>query len=723
MGLCCADAFSCYEFIDSEWLKADVAIQCGTHEHDDAKALAWAAIFFYPVGLLVLNAALLFTARKAISSGRHTPLSGRISFLYREFEPHLFWWELVEMLRRLVLVGLMVLAQGSMLQLVVGTMLSAVFLLFQVQASPYKEMSDDFLASASSFGLVLAFICAYAFKEYEIFGLRDIQDHMSVEQQDLYIVNQHTLTLIMLGSVLGTLVLSLILFVVQFGIEGARLRREAHAKLARRLWYAQDSVEAELAALPPWPSSLMPKEQCAPNQVGPFHVMLSHNWAQGQDQMRIVKTRLTEMLPGISVFLDVDALGNTRFKDFEHIDMCNAVVFFLTQGFLRSGPCIRELMRACLLNIAPITVLETDPDRGGLTQAEVTEWITAVKEDGTTWLTEAKHRAGTVWYVKDVVTGWANEWNCPLEMPSPDAIAAKLFGGDKPISWYALADLQDVSMRLIAQALLREPERPTYMQGEIAAQVRKQPVAFSPLRSQRQFHLFISSNNVSAATLGEELRATAREIQSTDDFGQLESCDRMLVYLHAQTWDNDKVDAFAAELATALRQGITLLLVHEVLSGSNADNEQRRACSFPRLIEGTPRELIAAQIYIGSIAFNLAGDEWRQAGLIRVVQRLAENSGARSPPVSLGLAMNETAAGSSAPSELKETSTKLQVVAAQSVSVSVTSSTADAGGAGLELALQGASSSIAAEAEHDGIYTAQRSFLETQTRMNNEFKV
>jgi hypothetical protein len=44
--------------------------------------------------------------------------------------------------RRLVLVGLMVLAQGSMVQLLTGTLLSAAFLLFQVQASPYKEMAE-----------------------------------------------------------------------------------------------------------------------------------------------------------------------------------------------------------------------------------------------------------------------------------------------------------------------------------------------------------------------------------------------------------------------------------------------------------------------------------------------------------------------------------------------------------------------------------------------------
>ena len=52
------DAFSCYEFTDDEWLKADVAIQCHTQAHDDALTLAWAAIIIYPVGLLLVNAAL-----------------------------------------------------------------------------------------------------------------------------------------------------------------------------------------------------------------------------------------------------------------------------------------------------------------------------------------------------------------------------------------------------------------------------------------------------------------------------------------------------------------------------------------------------------------------------------------------------------------------------------------------------------------------------------------
>ena len=48
---------------------------------------------------MVLNGCLL-TARKAIVSGKHTPLSRSIAFLYKEFDAGCFWWELAEMLRR-----------------------------------------------------------------------------------------------------------------------------------------------------------------------------------------------------------------------------------------------------------------------------------------------------------------------------------------------------------------------------------------------------------------------------------------------------------------------------------------------------------------------------------------------------------------------------------------------------------------------------------------------
>ena len=39
--------------------------------------------------------------------------------------------------------------------------------------------------------------------------------------------------------------------------------------------------------------------------TGNFHLFLSHAWATGQDQMRVVKQRLSEIVPGLQIFLDV----------------------------------------------------------------------------------------------------------------------------------------------------------------------------------------------------------------------------------------------------------------------------------------------------------------------------------------------------------------------------------------------------------------------------------
>jgi hypothetical protein len=44
------EAFSCYQFTASRWLKADVAIRCDSDEHAAAKGVAAVAIFLYPIG-------------------------------------------------------------------------------------------------------------------------------------------------------------------------------------------------------------------------------------------------------------------------------------------------------------------------------------------------------------------------------------------------------------------------------------------------------------------------------------------------------------------------------------------------------------------------------------------------------------------------------------------------------------------------------------------------
>jgi hypothetical protein len=245
------EAFSCYQFSDSRFLKADVAVECNSIEHDDVRRLAWVAICVYPVGLLVLNAILLFTARRAIVSKRPTTLSKSISFLHKQYKPEFFWWELCEMLRRFVLVGLMVLMQDTMMQLLIGMLLAAAFLLFQVQAAPYVSMTDNLLAAASSFCLVVVFLSSIAFKYTVLIDIPDIQSKMSSEQRDLYVLNQELVTVITILSVLGALIASAVIFVLQFFAEQERRRREALASKARRLRYKSNNKEVEAPTIGP----------------------------------------------------------------------------------------------------------------------------------------------------------------------------------------------------------------------------------------------------------------------------------------------------------------------------------------------------------------------------------------------------------------------------------------------------------------------------------------
>ena len=167
-------AFPCYDFEEGSWLRADVAIQCGSPYHSQVKLVAWLAVAVYPMGLWVAALLLLRRARLAIlpqevgarkASAAEQRLAANISFLFAEYEPHMFWWELAEMGRRLLLVGLLVVIEpGTILQLSLGTIACGSYLMVQLQAKPYLNESDNFIALGSSFALLMMFFCCVLYK-------------------------------------------------------------------------------------------------------------------------------------------------------------------------------------------------------------------------------------------------------------------------------------------------------------------------------------------------------------------------------------------------------------------------------------------------------------------------------------------------------------------------------------------------------------------------------
>ena len=69
------------------------------------------------------------------------------------------------MLRRLMLVGIFLLLwRGSVTQLVIGNVYSLTHLMLQMQAAPFVDTMDDFLANGCSFLLTAAFSISFMYK-------------------------------------------------------------------------------------------------------------------------------------------------------------------------------------------------------------------------------------------------------------------------------------------------------------------------------------------------------------------------------------------------------------------------------------------------------------------------------------------------------------------------------------------------------------------------------
>ena len=94
-------AFDCEEFDDgTRFLRADYSLACYGTEHDRVVSLAWVAIALYSLGVPLLYLALLLSARKAILTEQPTELSRGLTFLHQDYEPLMFWWELVEIFKK-----------------------------------------------------------------------------------------------------------------------------------------------------------------------------------------------------------------------------------------------------------------------------------------------------------------------------------------------------------------------------------------------------------------------------------------------------------------------------------------------------------------------------------------------------------------------------------------------------------------------------------------------
>jgi len=384
-------------------------------------------------------------------------------------------------------------------------------------------------------------------------------------------------------------------------IEAARLRREALAFKARRLHYKADHRPVYVIEL----------------DDRHFHTFLSHVWGTGQDQMRVVKERLVEMIPDLHVFLDVDDLTEGNIEGY--IEPTTTILVYCTKGYFTSKNCIRELVASTAMRKPIIPLIDLDESHGGLSLEEVRRQLVEADARHAYWgfRTQESNQEGPIW-------------------PGSDALHKHLFDGE-PIEWNRIGHFQDVSMRLIAERILdhslgdplKTVAGTTYIPGSLLAQKVDQ---LGPPGG--QFHLCCSELNPGALNLIEELCTccgmslkvnvipeTNHDLCITTNVDQVGMCDQMLVYLTAQTWTRGQdSEAFGAEVMKAMDNGTRLLLAHEMPGmGQDARYGVEFSSFFSSADGATPSSLLARGIY-GQIAVPLKGGEWREVS-IRLVAK------------------------------------------------------------------------------------------------------
>lgn len=144
-------AFGCEQLDDDIWyLRADYSLECGTSEYDTFMAYAIVMVLVYPIGIPAVFSWWLFQNRSMLRHPSSQSVDAHKVELLRDiWEPYnrsVFYFEIVEYARRVVLTGFSVfIYPGSAAQVAIVLLLSTFFWLIFEVLSPYRTLVDTWL--------------------------------------------------------------------------------------------------------------------------------------------------------------------------------------------------------------------------------------------------------------------------------------------------------------------------------------------------------------------------------------------------------------------------------------------------------------------------------------------------------------------------------------------------------------------------------------------------
>ena len=312
-------------------------------EYTEIKGFAYMVIVVYAVVVPLALLIVLVTKRREIR-GQSKPgeLSIALQFLYRAYEPRFYWYEIVEVARRLILVGFIIFVEpGTLIQLFVALTVAISMFAGMLFLRPHRDVSNRFLALVASFMTITTLISCIMLRTPTIVeALKDSAVQRKLWQYLNYDVNWGVTGLFVATSL--TLVALAVSAVITY------LKSE-QTPFVRRVRKDNLGDIGTIVEAPPLDGDRK-------------HVFISYTWQSGQDQCRTIKLKLAEVLLGVEVFLDVDDLKEGRGED--DVVQAQKLLVFLSEGYCTSPNCVRELLTAVEWEIPVIVVYEVEKKHG-----------------------------------------------------------------------------------------------------------------------------------------------------------------------------------------------------------------------------------------------------------------------------------------------------------------------------------------------------------------------
>ena len=307
------------------------AVPCPSDELTGAQTTAWIAIFLYPVGVIVLSGWLLYLGRSTLLLEQEsTAYTRSIAFLHGPFRPTYFYFDLLELAKKLFLIGFASLIEpGTLAQITVAVLVSLLFLVLHLQSLPYSRTMDNILATMVNLSLVVFFIWTLLLQTGALGGDDDLEsDRLSGMGS--------AVSIMMLVAIVGVLVVAVLLF----SLETAAKASKEHAEKRQREKWAGCTIEPPTVK---WP-----------HDKG-YACFLSHYKMEAASDARLLHDMLAKMLR-YPVFLDSANLTDLRQLITNGVGDSDVMLVLGTKGLFTRPWCLLEIVHSARLKVPTIIV-------------------------------------------------------------------------------------------------------------------------------------------------------------------------------------------------------------------------------------------------------------------------------------------------------------------------------------------------------------------------------